>query len=1221
MVSNLYQNVDAKTATLRVIMGGALIADVLSAEWAFTFQRPPTANIRVRNPAPGAAVFGAAVTIDAGWNGLTARCFTGTVLNVNADETGVTIECQGKSAVLENTFHKVTVSVDGSKTASQLVEELLAASGLTDYSVNLPAWTPGTVCPEDLEFQSYSEAITKIAEVDGGLWWELPTGTVRVEAIDPVPSATAWRVYFSGVLTALVESYPPGVASGRPRLRHIGQTQQTRDVKNQAWVRGCTYTQTNPDGTEVSIDVEGTALAGSPWVRMPDGSQGYNDLLFSNELIDTPVKAGTVAARLVTLYNRLLTQITAEVDGDPKVALGVTIGLEDPAYSRTTGNWFVGDYRTRIDSMQFVTDFTTLYGGPGSGFTVNICPFALFTYFTDLQVMGSQVWAIVTFDACGSVDPDGSIVLYSWTDNQTPHKVSGSGTDCIFTQRVDPTGITGTWQVTLTVTDNGTPPCSDDITLPVSVDEGTGIVQVPALFVAFDAWFSASPDGGVTWNDQAAPAGWGVVAVGCKPPDGEHYGYGVYGLSGTTAAAGRLYRTTDYCATAPTCVLSGVDSPFEHVWWDLNHPTDCWALAWDGELWRSQDDGAAGSWLVYKDLNTLPWLVPTKGEHVHGSRIATPAPEGVWVFGGQNIDWGAGLVGWPLICWDANLDGNWAQAQVGGELLGDLGAGGPTDLYVKEAASREADELAILFNSATWLTGVYYTPNVLGSGAGWKRASGLPAKSRGRWIAPDFAVGKFAFAYNDAVIYRGDVDPVTNRMAVTVAPAHLDTGPSGTDEPNHGLWIGAFNWWMPGVYLVAAQGPNYPGLVYKSWDRFATIGKLRPATGFEAAHAASKGKMIALSAATQTPAGGVSHPYMLIRDGSTGVDRRLVRLVDGAWETVNAAMPANNWGLRYWGGGHMTHLVSDGLPRYSDDYGVIWSISTAPTGVLYGPYIRCLGIDATPGSTRLWSIWRDNSSCTPSASRHYCIAYSDDWGATWVLSFEENLHDNILNYFRTYYAIACHPSDPNKIFTVGRNLFDAAGRVTTNGGAIWTAWGGVPSNTNVTCHPSVAAPAQLAIWSVGGRMLITSNIGDDVSWSDDLGTTWTNYDLTSIATTQNPQEFCRAGPVGPIYLCYNSANGSTYPESPIFRTLDEGTSWEMVGVPVGWTLAQGAQVGIAYDPYNNWLWFPMRRSVCIYSFDDIYAGGEDDWSDREYNLTSDLGMMYPHVLGVAVVWD
>jgi hypothetical protein len=32
MVSNLYQNVDAKTATLRVIMGGALIADVLSAE-------------------------------------------------------------------------------------------------------------------------------------------------------------------------------------------------------------------------------------------------------------------------------------------------------------------------------------------------------------------------------------------------------------------------------------------------------------------------------------------------------------------------------------------------------------------------------------------------------------------------------------------------------------------------------------------------------------------------------------------------------------------------------------------------------------------------------------------------------------------------------------------------------------------------------------------------------------------------------------------------------------------------------------------------------------------------------------------------------------------------------------------------------------------------------------------------------------------------------------
>jgi len=201
--------------------------------------------------------------------------------------------------------------------------------------------------------------------------------------------------------------------------------------------------------------------------------------------------------------------------------------------------------------------------------------------------------------------------------------------------------------------------------------------------------------------------------------------------------------------------------------------------------------------------------------------------------------------------------------------------------------------------------------------------------------------------------------------------------------------------------------------------------------------------------------------------------------------------------------------------------------------------------------------------------------------------------------------------------------------VTTNGGGGWTAWSGPASDTNVTCPPSVSIPAQLAIWSVGGRMLITSNIGDDVSWSDDLGATWTDYDLTDIGHTQNPQEFRRAGPVGPIYLCYNSADGSIYPESPIFRTPDEGTSWEFVVVPAAWNLSSGSQVAIAYDFYYNWLWFPMRvpgipsgRTGACYSFEDVYTGDADDWVNRGYNLPAiGAGMNTPAVQGIAIVWD
>jgi len=1220
MVSNLYQNVDAKTATLRVVIGGSLIPEVLSAEWAFGFQRPPTATLRVRNPPPAAATFGAAVTIDAGWNGLTARCFTGTVLNVNPDETGCTIECQGKSAVLENTFHKITVSVDGTKTATQLVNELLAASGLTAYSVTLPAWTPGTVCPEDLEFSTYSEAITKIAEVDGGQWFELPTGTVMVAVLDPIPSATAWRVYFSGVLTGPVEGYPPGVVSGRPRLRRIAQAQQTRDVKNQAWARGCTYTQTNPDGTEVSIDVEGTAMAASPWVKNPDGSQAYNDYLFSNELIDTPVKAGTVAARLVTLYNRRLTQITAQVDGDPQVALGVTIGFEDPSYSGTTGNWFVGDYRTRIDSSQFVTDFTTLFGGPDSGSTVNICPFALFTYFTDLQVIGDRVWAIVTLDGCTSVDPDGTIALYSWTDNQTPHQVSASGTDCILTRRVDPTALTGTWQVTLTVTDDKG--CADDITLPVAVVEGSAIVQVPALFVAFDAWFSASPDGGQTWNDQAAPAGRAVVSVSAKPADGEHYGYGVYGLSGTATSAGDVYLTTDYCATAPVPVLTGLDSPVVHCWWDTNHPTDVFALTWLGGLWRSQNNGAVGSWSLYKNLNALPWL--NAGEYVRGSRIATPPPNGVWVFGGQYIDRGAGIVGWPLVCWDANLNGNWGQAAIGGELRADLGVGGPLDLYVREAASRQAGELAILFNSATWMSGVYYTPTVLGDGSGWLRATGAPTKSRGRWIAPDFAVGKFAFAYNDAVIYLGNVDPVTNRMAVTVAPAHLDTGPSGTDQPNYGQWIGAFNWWLPGVYLVAAEGPNYPGLVYKSWDRFLTIGKLRPATGFEAAHAGSKGRMFALSGSGEAAPSGPSRPYMLIRNAAN-TDRRLVKLEAGVWSTIKSGMPNGFWGLRYWGTGRFTHLVDAALPQYSGDYGATWLPATPPTGVLYGPYVECLGIDKSEYSDRLWGIWKDGTGTGPSTTIHYCVAYSDDWGATWTLSFEETLA--VSGYFLPYYSIACHPTNPNLIFTVGkfRPLGNQSGRITQNGGGIWTLYSINPTRDDQSSDPPSTSAAQMnAIWATSGnRMLVhvrtSAGPNSYIARSDDFGVTWAYFNISPglAANIAIDIQIIRAGPTGSLFIVHRYGVTSTV--TSLFRSHDHGTTWEVVG-----RLTLGGEMALGYDLCNDFLWLgvDIASADTIYSMTPSSTGGAGDWTSREYNLDSiGAGMDAPRQRGIQIVWD
>lgn len=655
-LTEYYEEVDAKQATLKVFIAGAQVSRVQSASWNFAIGQVPSASIRIKNPPSASYKFFADVYIEAGFNNVVQRVFTGKVMHVNPDEKGCSIECVGKSWPLDFHWHEVIytfTSVD----ATVAVTALLNQAGITAFAVNLPAWTIGTVCEQTLTFQTYGEAISKVAEVDGGRWYETPDGTVHVEVCDQIPALNAWRAYFGMQLTGPVEGYPAGLAAPlRPRLRNVKVDQEIRNAKNEAVVRGCTYTQTNADGTEDSIDVEGRAMAPSPWILTPSGAQAYNDILFSNELIDTPAKAAAVAVRLVTTLNRLLTPIGVTVDGDPQVFLRGTVQIEDPGYSRQTGNWFTESYRTSIDEKDFVTSLD-LRGGTEAGGHVTVCPFALFTHVGDLEVIGDRLWLVVTFDGRGSVDPDGGPLTYSWTDNQAPPIVTG--TDPVVTVRADPATLVTPWEVTLTVTDSDG--CSDDITLTIPVEPGSEDLYIPALFAAFDQWFSGSPDGGQTWNDSADPGGTApvVISVGAKiVTDGATFGVAWFGTS-----AGAIYKTTDYCATAPTLVMAAVGSPIEHIWPDTNFPPDAWAITRDGRIYRSQDDG--DNWNLYDDLR-LVFDLPD----IRLSRVATPAPDGVWVFGGEGVAPG------PLIAFDPTRSHAWAKAVIGGELAEDLGGSG-----------------------------------------------------------------------------------------------------------------------------------------------------------------------------------------------------------------------------------------------------------------------------------------------------------------------------------------------------------------------------------------------------------------------------------------------------------------------------------------------------------------------------------------------------------------
>ena len=773
-ITTLYETVDAKDGTIVVTINGVPVSPVWRVTWRFDIGRVPSATIWVPNPIPAGAAYFGNVTVDAGFNGIVQRVFTGIVLDTKNDAQGSHVECVGKSWALDVPYQDILLYLPNIS-SEDAITDLLQDAGILDFQVNVPSWTIGTVAPQTLRFQTFGEAITKIAEVDGCRWYETPSGQVVVRVVPPVPSLGISRQYFSMQLTGLVESYPPGIVAGRPRLRRCQRHTRVRLTKNEVLVRGALVTEEIAPGVESSHDITALVQAPSPYVLNPDGSQAYNDLVVTNELIDTEPKGDEVADRLLVLHNRLWVFVAVTVDGDPRISLVETHQIEDPAYSRVTGNWFVEGYSTTFSQQ----DFSTVMQMRGLGGLPNQDPIADFSWVVEREVMDGREYLVLTVDGRASFDPDGTIASYSWTDNQGPIV---AGATAVVTVRADPDAISAPWEVTLTVTDNNG--ATNSVTKTITMDcDGAGVFT-PSFYAALGNNFSASPDGGQSWADQA---GVDVVSVAASPATD---GVAVYGTS-----AGAIYRTDDFNQTAPSEVLAAVGSEIKHLWWDTNDNARVWAITKNARLYRSTDEGV--TWSLYVALRTK--LKPKR--NWIANRIDTLSRGGsnvVRVFGGD----GKGKL---MIVYDIGLTNKWSFAKIGGELQDDVGGSGPNDLIVFDAAFHSSGELAIILNSTTQTPSVYYTTDIFGDGSAWARAIADPAKPQGRWIEPDLEADRFVLAFNDQAIYTGDV--AAGVMTLAVAAATLDAG----YVPNHGLWLGRSLRGIGSVYVVAADAPVAAG--------------------------------------------------------------------------------------------------------------------------------------------------------------------------------------------------------------------------------------------------------------------------------------------------------------------------------------------------------------------------------------------------------------------------
>jgi len=1166
-LKELYEEDDHRRTSFDVWVGNVRLSDVLDIEWQFEFGAVATAAVTVPRAAlPASVDFNSVVRIYVGFDGVNAIQFTGKVDSPVYGTDSVRIECVGRSWLLD-VVYKRTINVTFVGLANTIVQNLLAQAGIADYVAALPAWTVGSVVPQTLEFQTYGEAIMKVAEVDGSPWYELPSGQVRVEQRDPLPAPTAFREYFSGVLTGVAESQPVGItnAAARPRILQATLRTVLREVCNSITIRGAAVDTVGPEG-ETNTDVIETSCDGpSPWIPIPPE---FRDFTFNNELIDTAAKAGAVCSRYYALKNRLEQRLSLTVDGDPQLFLGATVLVEDPSYTGVTGRWFVYGYSSRLDSGGFSTTLDLRGGGPAAGGSPAIDPFACFVWNNEKvepggdsdqpaakfqQVVpagtpggpaGGGLAVIVTFDGRCSTDVDGSIASYAWSDDQ-----GGAGTGPVWQQVYDPAVISSV-VVTLIVTDNDGR--TDDVIKTVNIKadattppdptvndyaSGGGELLIPTIYCAAGNTAMCSVDGGVSWTD-LTPAAAGASGLFISVSGALLLDFSRVAVFGTTA--GELVRTTDACATGAVVYTVPGGPRVEFVWKDVDLLLIWWASTVDGRIYRSADDGV--TWSLYHNF----------GDGYPVYRLATPnaGPYRGWLFayGGNTA------VPSSLIRYDAGKTGAWTSVPIGGLLAAAISLAG-AGYSVQEAASAESDDLAIIFTAGVSPVH-WYNPNFQ-DGEGWVAAIGLAAGA-GEALAPGYMGAGDLLAVIASLTTYSASDGETFVAGANPTPSQV----------NHLFWeTGQF-----GVYIGAAAG----GIV-KTVDHGETWGYIRP-LGVVTWPAGAVGYMISFEAEPLQPA--TADLYVVS-------DLTYERLTVGdAWEVKDGAAPNVASGLiRYISNGLMFHLerrvcspgAGQGLYR-SIDYGESWA-EVAPPSADHG----CVWYDVAPGG-RLWAVWWNNSN------NHAEVWRSDDDGDNWTLSYDRG------SAFRWIANVHVDPGNENNLVL---GVDDAIGQaapcvVSTDGGATWTL--------KTPLGGAMAACDTRVWWGLGGR-LICQLVGVffggvNIITSDDYGDSWT-LRLTVGHNDADVGEIVRAGGASaPNYFSYghNDVGVSEH----LHRSQDNGETWESLNLPAGPDWTSETIQALAYDILTDRLY--LLSSGATYTTEVWYleaatavAVGSESW--------------------------
>ena len=900
-----------------------------------------------------------------------------------------------------------------------------------------------------------------------------------------------------------------------------------------------------------------------------------------------------------------------QVPFNPLLRIGQTIGL-DIEHLGINGRFFLWGHRWEI-SESGAWSYLDLQGGDDFGGTVGLNPIAAFTVSVAKQVIGDDLYFVITvtdqsFDLDGEIDQAAS----TWSSNHTtiPDIADFNGQP-VATVRIAVGDVTPPFEITRTVVDNDALPHSRSVTQ--ELDLSGSLAVIPPIAVAAGTTRMVTPNGGEDWND-TAPAAKTATAVGARLADGTIAGHFAFGHSD-----GSIDLTTDFGQTV-AAALAAVGSEFKDVVWDWRDRSLVWALTDNCKLYLSNDFGV--SFFLLADLRTVTYggfggTTPA----ALGNIIGLPAGGGVHIFGGD----GAGR---PMHIFNTNPFGGqpWIRVTFTGDLLTDTPADN-TMRIVGYAAPGYGGETMIL----SWASGggaslvaIYHTNDPIGLSRSFTRATGLTAGLKnGRVImesGPLSPVARIAM-FGDRNVWQS-ADGIAYTQIADVLPAGFSA--------NHGLFASSVLAPMAAIYehFLAVEDATGTGGVMKSTDEGETWNFLRPATGFPAWPAGAKAKKLALGAPGSTvPTTSLVPPLAIVLGGSGTPDITFPGGI-ATWQSVtlpslNAARPRpytmsdSLWFVLDTGG---FGVVSDaGVAKRSVDGGATWGTAAIGDETQVAPQKGGITVMCKDAAGNLWGARQTGSSTAHPLATEIYKSDAANAGAdgTWVLKKTVS----VANAARPPLQIVAHPTNQNIIALSTVRWFDAGTDnrhivwVTNDGGATWTE--NAPSvasgnNWPIITSNATAIPRMMIL--PNGRFIFCASVSRSGTWtdewwiSDDQGATRTRKKQTAEGTGSGPDRWLFLAGVSnagtkivTVGLCSGGASSGSL-DVRVTVSNDSGNTWQDL-TPVTGDPRQTNNRDAWYDPTTDALYATaLQATKALWKLTPVSNDGE--WIDVTNGVTA-----------------